>query len=254
MKFVFHFFLLVSPVFSHAAWTLDRVGLGTFARAWGGKTPPAALVRFQNQSLDSKAYVLGCGHCNNMPLGGYVADEPVEKMKAYIYNPEGRQIGLPVTKIVFGTKTVVDLILLELSLTYREIEANYGIPARVIAEKHQPIGTEIGFYNLEQIQYCQIDEHEDRHIFSEDGSDYLRDTYVYYDCISRDGHSGSILVSRKTNEVIGLNVGGLFPGIRNGVVHNYGSEVSRLYSCLNESSQFDINRPTCKLRIGEPGT
>lgn len=50
-------------------------GLGILSFVGAGKAPPAALVRFEGQSLDSKAYVLGCGHCNGLPSGDYVYDK-----------------------------------------------------------------------------------------------------------------------------------------------------------------------------------
>lgn len=245
------FISIILPLILPLAGTADvlnPMGLGTFAMTWNGRTPPAALVRFAGQSLDSKAYVLGCGHCNGMPVGNFVSDQKIDR-SAYINDALGKVKRLPVTRIVFGTQTIVDLILVELSMTYREIEEAFNITSRLIADEHQGVGTPISFYNLEFTQYCQIDELRDRYVFDDQGTDYLLNPYIYYDCVSNEGHSGSILISRLTNQVIGLNVGGTFPDQQNGHFINYGSEISILSTCLDSKAQFDISAPACKLRF-----
>lgn len=242
--------MILAGAAAASAEPLRTVGLGTFAVKWDGRTPPAALVRFARQSLDDKAYVLGCGHCNGMPVGGYVADAPLAK-KVYLNGSSGRPVGLDTVRIVYGTQTSVDLVLLELALTYREIEARYGMSAREIAAAPAPIGSPIWFYNLEEVQSCRIDEWRARYEFNEDGTDFLADAYIYYGCISLGGHSGSILISQETDQVVGLNVGGIYPEIRDGHVINYGSTVAPLSRCLDQNSRFDLRAPGCALRIGE---
>ena len=231
-------------------WVLSPEGLGTYSAGGAGKMPPAALIRFPGRGPDAKAYALGCGHCTGMPVGAYVSDRPATN-KIYLKEASGRMHGIPVAKIVYGTQTKVDLVLLELGLTYREIEAQYGITARNVARAPLRGGEKIAFFNLEGIQYCRIDGVEARHPFNDEGTDYLENNYLYYGCVSIDGYSGSILVGEESNEVVGLNVGGSYPEMVDGKVTSFGSEVASLYSCVDEAGTFRVDRPACSLRIGE---
>lgn len=226
-------------------------GLGIFALEWVGRVPPAALVRFAGQSLEDRAYLIGCGHCNRMPVGSYVVDRPVEGKKAYLRRKNSeRTFTLDVTRIVYGTQTSVDLILVEVAQTYREIEALYGVKARLLSAETQALATPIWFYNWETVEACQIDAYADRYVFNDEGTDYLANAYIYYDCISTGGYSGSVLISKATQEVIGINVGGSEEP-RDGHIINFGSTVAPLSKCLDAHSRFDIHAPHCKLRIGE---
>lgn len=233
--------------------TLNTNGLGTFfISQTGGKTPPAALVHFSGQSLNSKAYVIGCGHCNGMPKDDYVYNQTLSNKNVYLFNKQGKQKPLAINKLVFGTQTHVDFVLLELKETYQEILDKHGIESRLLSNKVYGYDTNIYFYNLEKTLDCTINQvNSEFDIPDNEARIILLDAYLYFNkCQSIPGYSGSILISKETNEVIGLNVGG-FPETEHLVITyvSFASNVHQLYSCMNSEFQIDLDKKDCKLKI-----
>lgn len=222
-------------------------GLGLFAIQFDGRTPPAALIRFEGQSLDTPAYVLACGHCNGMPVGAFRANEAIDK-PVYLHDPSGRQRAVRAHRILFGTQTGVDLLLLELTQTYREIESQFGIRARWVSPSRPAVGTPITFYNLEGVQRCQVDLQLEKIFFNDAGTDFLSDPFVYFGCVSEPGHSGSILIDESSGQIVGLNVGGSYPEEYNGKISSWASEVASLSTCLTPEKRFDLSVKGCRLR------
>lgn len=266
------------PITSSRPWNSVRI---FFERGFhvdgivGMSNCSASFVRFKGVSDDAPGMVLTNGHCvgGGMFGGGMLQPGEVYYRKAKNFNlnlldKSGSRIGtLSSRKIIYATMTDTDLAILELTQTYRQIQAATGVRPLEISTAAPAPGTPIeissGYWN--RTYTCQIEATIP--LLREGGWSFRQSLrYSPNGCEVVGGTSGSPILSALTGEVIAINNTGNESGQRctvnnpcevaeNGDVRvipgrGYGQQTYWLYTCLNAQGVFDLAVPSCVLPKG----
>lgn len=225
-----------------------------------------AIVDIGRRETDL-AVILTNGHCvrhQMMPAQTYVENMTYVRSEIHVFNGAGKAVPLFGGKILYGTMEGLDIGLVEVGMTYRELK-DQGIKVFSIAKKNigpgEKVFTASGYWK--ESQTC---------IFEYDVPQLIEGTYTWGDamamdlpCIIKGGWSGSPIISVRTGEIVGvLNTGNEkgekclmnnpcekneLGAIQVSKGRAYGNHVALLWNCLS-SGKVDLDKASCRLYKG----
>ena len=224
----------------------------------------ASLVKFKGQDPQGLALILTNDHClDDQPYKTFTVNKPYAKtVRLFDRNKKLLDKAFVSTRLVYATQTHTDIGLLELSVSYAELEQRYNVRPLEIAENSGFVGDEIlvitGYFS--KAIECRIESFIYRLVES---SWSWKNSYRYDSCETGHGTSGSPIVLRGTREVVGINNTGNDDGARctlnnpcevneHGEIsvlkgRHYGQQIHELYTCLDQRMKFDLKLPSCQL-------
>ncbi len=263
---------------------------GTVAMA-GNNTCSGALVTFKGRSSAAPALVLSAAHCSDrgslqLPMGGktLAALDAGEVLADVEYrrpltldtgNSETPRTCVQSDRIVYASLTDTDVMLLRLDETYDQIERRTGVRPFVVSDDTsfpERLALRLPSGLWQNDRFCEIEEmvrtvKEHRWLWS----DVMRLRRMDPDtCLTPSGVSGSPLIRKDTNEVIGvLGTTNTESGIpcelhnpcevkADGSVvapareQSYVHSVHKLYACLDAARNLDTRTPNCLLPRPRP--
>ncbi|OZF28534.1 trypsin-like peptidase domain-containing protein [Rhodococcus sp. 14-2483-1-2] len=180
---------------------ISYLGTGTFDGCSG------SLVIDDGMSKDDKALFLTNGHCSldDSVLGRANIDKPLQE-SVNLSDAEGAGIAaVQIEKRVYWTMTETDVALLQLSKTYGEIDADFGIRGRMLDPEPARVGQEIEVVAAAVGTSVQCSVARVVPTVMEVGLQ-TRDVMSYSpECSSQPGASGAAVIDRKTNKIMGIN-------------------------------------------------
>jgi hypothetical protein len=210
------------------------------------------------------ALVMSNGHCleTGFPAPGQVITNRSSSRTFTLLNASGSNAGtLRARKIVYGTMTDTDVSLYQLTTTYAQIKASYGISPLELSNVHPTAGAAIDVVSgyWKRIYSCTIDGFVYR---LKEGSWTWKDSIRYTSaCQTIGGTSGSPIISG--GKVVGVNNTGNEDGQRctdnnpcevdqagNVTVHyktNYGQETYGIPACLTPANEIALTQAGCTL-------
>lgn len=226
-----------------------------------------AVVKFEGQSDDAMALVMTNDHCIFDQADGEFQYNKKYERSVNIFNKDKLIIDgqFYSTRIVYATQTDTDLALLEINTTYSELSEFYDVEPLTLdpigAVPGDSISVISGFWRKEY--NCEIIDI----VYKLQESTWFWSESYGYDCDTIGGTSGSPIVLTDTRVVIGINNTSNEKGKRCtlnnpceidpegnvSVVKGkaYGQQTKYLYTCLNESVEFDLETPGCKMLGGD---
>jgi len=226
-----------------------------------------SLVKFNGQSLSSKAIVMTNGHCIEK-FGGFLNSGEVWVNRAKsrsmkLYDGNMKLTNIQATKILYATMTNTDVAFYELNETYLEIFNRANIRPLLLDGNRPVAGTPIDIISgyWDRGYSCEIDGF----VYKIREADWTFTDSVRYTegCDTIGGTSGSPIIERGTRKAIAINNTSNESGRRctmnnpcevdeNGEVTvskgvRYGQQTYNVYTCLTPSFQFDLNKPGCEL-------
>lgn len=224
-----------------------------------------AIVRWTSSAATDPALMLTNGHCYKFFGPREVIVNLPSVRSVTLLKADGSTAGtVQTTTLLYGTMWQTDVSLYQLSLTYRQLKRQYGVPAITISDhhavdKHQPISIISGYWKTEYD--CDLNAFAYR--LHENGWTW-RKSLRYEDggCQIIGGTSGSPVLDANRME-IGINntideADGDPCSLDNpceqnhkGQIHSYpnrgyGQEVWLFYTCLNDN-KIDLDKVGCKL-------
>jgi V8-like Glu-specific endopeptidase len=224
-----------------------------------------AVVRTANSLPSDPALVMSNGHCVKFFAAGEVlVNQPSSRTFSLLNSAGTRSIGtLRASRLAYGTMTKTDVSFYQLTITYQQLQTNFGSRALTLSATHPTVGEPIrvvsGFHR--QIYPCNIDAfafrlREDRWTWE----DSIRYTSA---CHTIPGTSGSPVEDANTSQIVGINNTLNEQGQRctldnpcevdqagNVTIHQnigYGQETHYIPACIGPGSRFDLTRPGCGL-------
>jgi Trypsin-like peptidase domain len=224
-----------------------------------------AVVRTAASQPSDPALVMSNGHCVKFFAAGEVlVNQPSSRTFTLLDSTGTRSLGtLRATRLAYGTMTKTDVSFYQLSITYAQLQNNFGSRALTLSATHPTVGEPIrvvsGFHR--QIYPCNIDAfafrlREDRWTWQ----DSIRYTSA---CHTIPGTSGSPVEDANTSQIVGINNTLNEQGQRctldnpcevdqagNITIHQgigYGQETFYIPACIGTGSRFDLTRPGCGL-------
>ena len=210
------------------------------------------------------ALVMSNGHCleTGFPAPGQVITNRTSSRTFTLLTASGsNKATLRAKKIVYGTMTDTDVSLYQLTTTYAQIKASYGISPLELSNAHPTAGAAIDVVSgyWKRIYSCNIDGFVYR---LKEGSWTWKDSIRYTSaCQTIGGTSGSPIISG--GKVVGVNNTGNEDGERctennpcevdqagNVTVHyktNYGQETYGIPSCLTPANEIALTQAGCTL-------
>ncbi|MGW3996226.1 S1 family peptidase [Amycolatopsis sp. NPDC004772] len=210
------------------------------------------------------ALVMSNGHCleTGFPAPGQVITNRTSSRTFTLLSASGsNKATLRAKKIVYGTMTDTDVSLYQLTTTYAQIKASYGISPLELSNAHPSAGAAIDVVSgyWKRIYSCNIDGFVYR---LKEGSWTWKDSIRYTSaCQTIGGTSGSPIVSG--GKVVGVNNTGNEDGQRctdnnpcevdqagNVTVHyktNYGQETYGIPACLTPANEIALTQAGCTL-------
>ncbi|MCJ8275484.1 MAG: serine protease [Bdellovibrionales bacterium] len=228
----------------------------------------AAIVHFEGQPKDSKAYVLTNGHCTGGFFGGFPAPGEVifnkfdsRSMNAFVNINE--RVGIRTERLVYGTMTDTDAALFRIRSTYADLEKK-GVQSFELSSERPLEGEEIeivsGYWR--RGFSCKIE----KFIFELHESDWvMKDSLRYSDpgCEVYGVTSGSPVIRKGKRVVVAVNNTGNESG-QECTMNNpcevteagdvsviegrgYGQQTYWFASCLDDNYEIDLNVEGCQL-------
>ncbi|MFB9688439.1 S1 family peptidase [Amycolatopsis plumensis] len=210
------------------------------------------------------ALVMSNGHCleTGFPAPGQVITNRASSRTFTLLTASGsNKATLRAQKIVYGTMTDTDVSLYQLTTTYAQIKASYGISPLELSNAHPSAGAAIDVVSgyWKRIYSCNIDGFVYR---LKEGSWTWKDSIRYTSaCQTIGGTSGSPIISG--GKVVGVNNTGNEDGERctdnnpcevdqagNVTVHyktNYGQETYGIPACLTPANEIALTQAGCAL-------
>ena len=210
------------------------------------------------------ALVMSNGHCleTGFPAPGQVITNRASSRTFTLLTASGsNKATLRAKKIVYGTMTDTDVSLYQLTTTYAQIKASYGISPLELSNAHPAAGAAIDVVSgyWKRIYSCNIDGFVYR---LKEGSWTWKDSIRYTSaCQTIGGTSGSPIISG--GKVVGVNNTGNEDGARctdnnpcevdqagNVTVHyktNYGQETYGIPACLTPANEIALTQAGCTL-------
>ncbi|MEU1039033.1 serine protease [Streptomyces sp. NPDC005551] len=225
-----------------------------------------SVVRMPGSEDDDPALVLSNGHCleTGFPAAGeVVVDQPSSRSFGLLNSAGTRVATLRASKIAYATMTDTDISIYQLTRTYAQIRASYGISALTLDAAHPVAGTAIkvvsGYWK--RIYSCNIDGFVYR---LKEGEWTWKDSVRYTSaCNTIGGTSGSPVVDNTTGKVVAVNNTGNEDGarctdnnpcevdasgnvtVRQGI--NYAQETYQIVPCVGIDNKIDLSRSGCTL-------
>ena len=190
----------------------------------GGDTPcSASLVTFSERSASSRALVLSAGHCGargkaNVVVGTKplaMPDRDEVFYRADVRRPLTLETGnsdeprmcLEADQIVYGTMTGADILLLQVSETYEQIEKRTGVKPFLVSKDTSFVPeTQLRLPSAlwQAISGCQLDTTIEK--LKEERWHWgpVMRMQIGGSCWIRHGASGAPAIRRDTGEVIGV--------------------------------------------------
>ena len=224
-----------------------------------------ALVRFPNQPLTTKAFVISSANCIDgieLSPGETIHNKKI-KVSMQIADKNNRFRDVTVSYLAYATMTRTNIAVYHLYSTYEEL-AFAGIEPFEISSKRPQLGQEMdilsGYWGMGFS--CKIDKFVDElkeHVWNY--NDVIR--YSANGCEMIDGTSGSPILASGTRTIIGMDstfnwygdnctLGNPCERDSEGNItslkdRGYGQQVYHLHFCLTPSYYFDVNRHGCEL-------
>lgn len=228
-----------------------------------------SLVKFVGQSTNALAVVMTNGHCVSKGFfGGFIGPGEVivnkkvnTKMK--VFKDKKTLHNITATKLIYATMTDTDIAFYELNETYAQILARTGVNALNLSAQRPVEGTNIEIVSgyWERGYSCGIDAFV---FMLREGNWTFTDSLRYTSgCDTVGGTSGSPIVAAGTREVIAINNTANESGrkctqnnpcevdefgnveVKRGM--RYGQQSYKLYGCLNNKFELDLNLQGCIL-------
>jgi hypothetical protein len=249
--------------------------VSTFAKACS-----SALID-TGRSDDQKAYVLTAGHCSHvkeMQATEVFVDVTTDvsfTVNFYFDSPGSDLFSFKGRRLVYLTQHTADLGIYELDVTIGELKSR-GFTFYGLSKFPPDIGTEVFNVGL-PMNYMsnEVDGNQAWLHYSECKTGELVALKEHrfdwnhsfrHNCSGVGGMSGSPLISKKTNEIVGVFntvVGDETIGmpdcsdsrpceVQGDVIqvfpeHNYAQRVDIMAQCFNNEGDFDLNLESCKL-------
>jgi V8-like Glu-specific endopeptidase len=226
-----------------------------------------ALIQLENGHDTDKGLILTNGHCLEfgMPQPGQVVYGKPSTRSFHLFDASTNIVGkVSATQVIYSTMTKTDMTLYKLKETYGEIRTKFGINPLALASQHPSVneGLEVISGYWSRGYRCNIETFVNK--LSEAG--YVSEDSIRYSrpgCEVIGGTSGSPVIRAGTRIVIGVNNTGNESGDEctmnnpceiapDGKVSaqkgfSYGQQTYWIYTCLNQSNEFDLSVPGCLL-------
>jgi hypothetical protein len=224
----------------------------------------ASVVKFKGQDPKSLAMVMTNDHClDDQAYKTYTFNRPYAKaVKIYDKKKQFIARALTSTRIIYATQTHTDMALMEIPISYAELESKFGVRAFELSNNLANVGDEVlvitGYFG--KAIDCSIDGFVYKIVES---TWFWKNSYRYVNCDTGHGTSGSPIVLKGTREIVGINNTGNDEGKKctlnnpcevneTGVITatkgaHYGQQINDVYSCLDRNMKFDIKIPSCEL-------
>lgn len=226
-----------------------------------------ALVQLENGRDTDNGLILTNGHCLEFGMpqpGQFVYGKPSTR-SFHLFGANTNTFSkVNATQVIYSTMTKTDMTLYKLRETYAEIKTNFGINPLTLSSQHpsvnEPLEVISGYWG--RGYSCNIETFVNK--LSEAGwvsEDSIR--YSRPGCEVIGGTSGSPVIRAGTRTVIGVNNTGNESGDEctennpceidpagNVSAHkgfSYGQQTYWIYTCLNQSNEFDLSVPGCLL-------
>ncbi len=225
------------------------------------------------------AYIVTNGHCQGTAARlpnpkDILVDRPSQShfIINYFHDFQSERVRIPVKRMVYGTMKDNDIAILELTKTQQELKELGITPLKIDPKplrKGQPlvvvgIPSEGVTERLKFLHTATCTMGATVHI-KEDAYSWSRS--LRHNCSIVGGMSGSPMISRRTNRVVGI----INTGVNDDAAsqpecsinrpcevsstgrintfnrENYGQLVDRIPTCFNEKGIFDLDRSTCQL-------
>lgn len=230
---------------------------GVIVRANRGPDQPAVLLTnghcATNSSIDPDDALVDATYSRGGDLGVYVGTDTPEPVKP--------------ARILYATRTGLDVALIELKITYRELEAK-GAKVYEIAKNDAKPGTDVqlvsGYWKEKNL--CAIS-----HLVPSLVEDAwtTRDSYAMNDpCPTTGGWSGTPMIDPTSLEVVGLlnttNTAGQLCTLDNPCEvsadgtrlafngRTYGQRVTPILNCLTANGDLSLTQSGCGLTKPKP--
>jgi V8-like Glu-specific endopeptidase len=212
------------------------------------------------------ALVMSNGHCleTGFPAPGQVITNRSSSRTFTLLTASGsNRATLRAKKIVYGTMTDTDVSLYQLTTTYAQIKASYGISPLELSNAHPSAGAAIDVVSgyWKRIYSCNIDGFVYR---LKEGSWTWKDSIRYTSaCQTIGGTSGSPVIDNATGKVVAVNNTGNEDGgrctdnnpcevdangnvtVREGI--NYAQETYQIPACFGVDNKLDLSASGCVL-------
>ena len=219
-----------------------------------------SIIRLTNNP-EAKVIVLSNGHCIDLlKPGTYRSDDALNETIG-LFGPQSQLVRARSTRVVYATMTATDISLIELNVTYKDLQ-KHNIASFLLSPQVAPPGTPIimasGYFKT--AVKCKVDALV--YQLKEDAWTFMN-SYKYSGCDARHGTSGSPLIAIQTGEIVGINNTGNDSGERctmnnpcevdkDGKVTviqgmNYGQQTNVILSCVNPQGLFDLSVAGCVL-------
>jgi hypothetical protein len=258
--------------------------------ALGGKSAcSAALVTFAGRSSSTKALVLSAGHCSERGRADVTVGKNSLAMPEWgevLYrvgfgraltletgNPDQPRTCVEAEEIVYGTLTNADILLLQLSETYEQIEQRTGVKPFLVSQESSfapGLALRMPSARWQNDRACEVDAtveklKEDRWLWGPVLRIKIADS-----CGTPHGASGAPAIRRDNSEIIGV-FGTASDGNGAPCSLNNSCEVARdgsttaseagqgyfhfvhsFYGCLDANRNVDLTVPGCPLTRPQP--
>ncbi|GGX57637.1 trypsin-like serine peptidase [Streptomyces minutiscleroticus] len=225
-----------------------------------------SVVRLPATQDDDPALVLSNGHCleTGLPAAGQViVDQPSSRTFGLLNAAGTRVATLRASKVAYATMTDTDVSLYQLTSTYQQIRASYGIEALQLDAARPAAGTPISVVSgyWKRIYTCAVDGFAYR---LKEGEWTWKDSVRYTAaCDTVGGTSGSPVVNTATGRVVAVNNTGNEDGgrctvnnpcevaadgtvtVRRGI--NYAQQTYGIVPCVGTDNKVDLSRSGCAL-------
>ncbi len=221
------------------------------------------LVRL-GRGADQPAVLLSSGRCattKSIPAGEAVVNVPFDRSEISLYEGLEAPETVKANRVLYATRTGTDVALIELKLTYRDLEARGAKIYELAATDAKPDSdVQLIAGQWQEKQLCAVS-----HIVSTLVEDVWTETGAYAlkdPCPTPNGWAGTPMLDPTTLKVVGIlnttNVAGALCTLDNPCeVENgnrlafagrtYGQRISPILDCLTDTGELDLGRATCKL-------
>lgn len=224
-----------------------------------------AVVRTPNSLSTDPALVMSNGHCVRLLNAGEVLRNQASSRTFSLLNSSGTaSIGtLRANRLLYATMTNTDVSIYRLTITYGQLQSQFGSRALTLSTVHPTAGESIrvvsGFHRA--IYPCNIDGFAFR--LREDRWTWLDSVRYTAACHTIPGTSGSPVLDTNTSQVVAINNTLNEQSQRctldnpcevdqagNITIHpniGYAQETWYIAACITTQSRIDLTRPGCQL-------
>jgi trypsin-like peptidase len=238
--------------------TVDFTGIVALSNCSG------SVVRTPNSQPGDPALVMSNGHCVRLLAAGEVLQDQASTRGFTLLSANGASLGtLRANRLLYATMTNTDVSIYRLTITYAQLQQQFGSRALDLSTVHPTAGTAItvvsGFHRA--TYPCAIDGfafrlREDRWTWQ----DSVRYTAA---CHTIPGTSGSPVLDDATGQVVAIN-NTLNEDAQRCTLDNpcevdqagnvtirpnigYAQQTFYIAACITTSSRIDLTRPGCQL-------